>query len=285
MKKTQSILLGAHMSIGGGFTKAIERAESIGCTAIQIFTKSNRQWYAKPLQKEEIELFKKTWKKSSIQSIVVHAAYLINIGSSQKELEHKSVNSLINELERCRDLSIPYLILHPGSYSKTDEEKSVQQIAHNLDTALAAVDGKISILLETMAGQGNNFCSSFEQIAAIIKHSKHKNRLGACLDTCHIFAAGYDFSTKQGYTAMWKQFDDTIGLNKLHAIHVNDSKTECGSRVDRHAHIGKGKIGLEGFRLLFNDKRFKHIPKILETPYETIEDYIPNLETIYSLIK
>lgn len=285
MKKFNNILFGAHMSIGGGIHHAIERGESIGCTAIQIFTKSNRQWHAKPLQEKEIELFKETWKKSSIASIIVHAAYLINVGSGKKELEDKSVKGLIEELQRCNQLGIPYLVLHPGSFAGTDQKTCLKQIAHNLDRALEATHGHTTILLETMAGQGSSTCHTFEQIAEIIALSHHKKYLGVCFDTCHAFTAGYHFNTIQTYEKMWNDFDGIIGLSKLHAMHINDSKAECGSRLDRHAHIGKGKIGLEAFKLLFNDKRFADIPKILETPYKTIEDYIPDMETIYSLIE
>ena len=285
MEKVSKLLLGAHMSMIGGFYRAIERGESIGCTTIQIFTKNNRQWHAKPLQNEEIELFKNKWKESSIQSIIAHATYLINLGSPQKELEEKSIKAAINELERCNSLTISYLVLHPGSHTNTDETESLKRIARNLDFIFESAQGDTSILLETMAGQGSSLCYSFEHIAEIIKLSKHKKRLGVCFDTCHAFAAGYDFRTKKDYIAMWKHFDDTIGLNKLHAIHINDSKTDCGSRVDRHTDIGKGKLGLEAFRLLFNDKRFANIPKILETPYTTLDDYKRNMETIYSLIE
>lgn len=284
MKKTKTLLFGAHMSIAGGMHLAIKRGEFIGCSAIQIFTKNNRQWAAKPLHQEDIDLFKTTWKKSSIQSIIAHATYLINIASSNKELEQKSIKALSDELDRCNKLEIPYLVLHPGSYTNAEKEEALIQITHNLDHIFEKTDGKTSVLLEIMAGQGSSLCSSFEELAHVIHLSQHKRNLGVCFDTCHAFAAGYDFRTKQDYNEMWKLFDKTIGLNKLHAIHVNDSKTECNSHVDKHADIGKGKLGLEAFKLLFNDKRFFNIPKILETPHKTTEDFIPNMETIYKLI-
>jgi deoxyribonuclease-4 len=285
MNKTTPILFGAHMSISEGIYKSIERGESIGCTAIQIFTKSNRQWYAKPLDQEDINAFQNAWKKSSIKSIIAHASYLINIGSPNNELAKKSVAALIEELNRCNMLSIPYLVLHPGSHSKTDIESCLQRISDNIDKALEKSDGKTHILLETMAGQGDSVGNTFEQLATIIKHSHHKSKLGVCLDTCHIFAAGYDFRTKEAYNALWNLFDQTIGLEKLHAIHCNDSKTELNSRVDRHTDIGKGKIGLHAFELLFNDHRFAHIPKILETPKESLSDDLRNMKTINALIK
>lgn len=285
MNKSTPILFGAHMSISGGMYKAIERGESIGCTAIQIFTKSNRQWYAKPLNQDDVGTFHKTWKQSSVASVIAHASYLLNIGSPNNELAEKSVIALSEELNRCSVLSIPYIVLHPGSHSKTDAESCLKRISSNIDKALENSDGKTYILLETMAGQGDSVGNTFEQLATIIKHSHHKSKLGVCLDTCHAFVAGYDFRTKKTYNDTWTLFDKTIGLEKLHAIHCNDSKTDLGSRIDRHTDIGKGKIGLDAFELLFNDHRFAHIPKILETPKENLSDDLRNMETIKALIK
>ena len=283
MKKEHSLLFGAHMSISGGIHLALERGESIGCTAIQIFTKSNRQWHAKPLTEEEITTFKDTWKQSSIQSIMTHATYLINIGSPNKEIEKKSVDALSMELDRSASLGIPYLILHPGSHSNTDEQSCIQQISNNLNKVLKK-NSDITILLETMAGQGTSIGHKFEQLAEIIKQSDFKKQLGVCFDTCHAFVAGYDFGTEKSYKKTWEQFDTIIGLGKLKAIHVNDSKKEIGSRVDRHTDIGKGKIGREAFKLLFNDQHFFDIPKILETPKDDLTDDKRNLETIVGLL-
>ena len=283
-KKNPTLLFGAHISMAGGIHLAFERGESIGCTTMQIFIKSNRQWQAKPLIKEEIELYKKTAKTSSIKSVVAHATYLINIGSPNKLTEKKSVNAAIMELKRCNTLGIPYLILHPGSHVKTNEESCMQQISNNLNKIFKATPGKTMLLLENMAGQGSTVCYTFEQISRIIKQSKYKHRLGVCFDTCHAFVAGYDFRTKKTYEAMWQEFNLIIGLDKLKIIHINDSKKELGSRVDRHADIGKGKIQLNAFRLLFNDKRFFHIPKILETPYKNLDDHLKNMKKIYTLL-
>lgn len=288
MGKKHTLLLGAHTSIAGGLEKAITRGESIDCSCIQIFTKSNRQWYAKKLTNEEIELFKETVKKSTIDTrhIVVHASYLINIGSSDGALGKKSVAALADELERCELLGIPGLVLHPGAHVRAGEEVTLKIIAQNLDAVFEQVPGHSKILLETMAGQGSVMCYTFEHIAEIIKLSNHKNRIGVCLDTCHVFAAGYDLRTQKTYEALWQKFDEVIGLQRLHAIHLNDSKKELGSRVDRHADIGKGEIGLEAFRLLFNDERFFDIPKILETPETTeiMEDYARNMTVIKGLL-
>lgn len=284
MTQKTGLLFGAHMSIAGEISLAIERGESIGCTAIQIFTKSNRQWKAKELDAEDIATFKDTWKKSSIKSVITHATYLINIGSPDPELSEKSVTALTEELNRCNELSISYLVLHPGSHSNTDINQCLKRIGANLDRALENSNGKTSILIETMAGQGTSVGHTFEQIATIIESAHHKGRIGVCFDTCHAFAAGYDFRTKSMYNQMWDDFDKKIGLHKLHAIHVNDSKGDIGSRVDRHADIGKGKIGFEAFKLLFNDSRLASIPKVLETPRATIEDYERNMAVIRSLI-
>jgi deoxyribonuclease-4 len=284
MKQKTHLLFGAHMSIAGEISLAIERGESIGCTAIQIFTKSNRQWKAKELATQDTNAFKAAWYNSSIKSVITHATYLINIGSPNNELAEKSVMALTEELNRCNDLSIPYLVLHPGSHSNTDVNECLKRISANLDRSLEKSNSKTSILLETMAGQGTGVGHTFEQIATIIESSHHKSKIGVCFDTCHAFAAGYDFRTKTTYKNMWENFDKTIGLHKLHAIHVNDSKGGLGSRVDRHADIGEGKIGLEAFKLLFNDPRFVAIPKVLETPRATIEDYEKNMAVVRSLI-
>ncbi len=280
----KSLLLGAHVSIAGGPEQAIYRGESIGCTAIQIFTKSNRQWLAKPLKQEEIDAFQKAWKNSTIQSVIAHAAYLINIGSSNPETVKKSTQSLAIELERCQQLGIPYLVLHPGSRGDLSEKECLQQITQQLDTVLESTPGNTMILLETMAGQGSNMCYRFEQIASIYQESRNKERLGVCFDTCHVFAAGYDLRTEETYQAVWNEFDTIIGLHLLKAIHINDSKKELNSRVDRHEHIGKGELGSNAFQLLFNDERFFDIPKILETPKKRPEDDLHNIQTIKGLV-
>lgn len=283
MTKKHSLLLGAHMSIAGEISLAIDRGESIGCTAIQIFTKSNRQWHAKTITSDQAASFKKAYQDSSIQSVIVHAAYLINIGSPDQETEKKSIHALEIEINRCTDLGIPYIVLHPGSHSNTDEESCLARISANIDKLLSTTSD-CTILLETMAGQGSSVGHTFEQLAQIIKHSEHKRRIGVCFDTCHAFAAGYDFRTEKTYNLMWEQFDKIIGINKLKAMHINDSQKDLGSRVDRHADIGKGKIGLKAFELLLNDSRFFDIPKVLETPRDDLADYKRNLETLMDLI-
>lgn len=284
-KKNHTLLLGAHMSIAGGFEKAIERGESIGCTTIQIFTKSNRQWRAKNIELSDANKFKQALKASSIKIVVAHATYLINLGSPNNETRDKSVNALTQELQRCDLLGIPYLILHPGSHLNADKNTCISQIAAGIDKVFAEIPNTTTkLLLETMAGQGSSVGHTFEQIAKIIQLSSSKKRLGVCLDTCHVFAAGYNFGSYEQYNAMWDLFEKTIGLNKLKTIHINDSKKECGSRVDRHENIGKGKISLEAFSLLLNDERFFDIPKILETPKDNLEDDVKNITTLKALI-
>lgn len=286
--KKHRLLLGAHMSISGGMEKAIERGASIGCTTIQIFTKSNRQWNAKELSSEEITLFKNAAKTYNIHPIVAHATYLINIASADPKVSNASTAALAMELARCQDLGIHYLVLHPGSYGQGSVQEGLERISYHLDTILEKVPGNTMILLETMAGQGSSLCWNFEQIATVIKNTTHKKRLGVCFDTCHVFVAGYDFKDSSSYDALWKTFDEQIGLERLKVIHVNDSKKGVGSRVDRHEHIGKGALGLEPFSLLFNDPRFFDIPKILETPKATEEPLTEdkmNMTTILSLLK
>jgi deoxyribonuclease-4 len=275
------LLLGAHISIEGGFDKAIIRGESIGCSAIQIFTKSNRQWFAKPLADIAIATFKTTLQQSSIAAVVAHAAYLINIGSSNTEIRKKSTLSLIEELQRCHALDLPYLILHPGT---NDQPDCHTLIAQQLNYALDATPDSTILLLETMAGQGRNTCYRFEQLARIYEKSHHQKRLGICFDTCHTFAAGYDLRTEESYQATWQTFDTILGLNLLKVIHINDSKKPLGSRIDRHTHIAQGELTASSFTLLMNDQRFFHIPKILETPKDSLFDDWTNIKTLVNLI-
>lgn len=284
IQSKKRLLLGAHMSISGGFTKAIERGLSINCSVIQIFTKSNRQWRAKTITKTEAEEFKTTVKESGIHSITAHASYLINVGSPNKETVKKSIDALIVELQRSEQLGIQYLVLHPGSHLKSGEDVCIEQIAHNIDIALKKSPGKTMLLLETMAGQGSAVGYKFEHLTAIRKMSSQKKRIGVCFDTCHAFAAGYQFGTPKQYQKMWAKFDATVGLKHLKVIHLNDSKKECGSKVDRHQDIGKGKLGPAPFKLLFNDPRFFDIPKILETPKEEPADDARNMQTIIGLL-
>lgn len=261
-----SILIGAHVSSAKSLHLAFARGESIGCTTMQIFTKSSRTWDAKPLTAIEIEQFIKRAQESPITNVVVHAGYLINLCSSNPENEQKSIASLIQEIERCAHLNIKYLVLHPGSHLGAGEKEGTEKIAHNLNHVLKNTDESVSIVLETTAGQGTNLGYTFEQLRDIRNLINDKKRIGICLDTCHIFCAGYDISTPESYKKTINLFDEIIGLSHLKVIHINGTKDARGSRTDRHSPIQEGKIPLTTFELFMNDHRLIHIPKILETP-------------------
>jgi len=271
-QKANDTLLGAHVSVAGGLYKAVERAEAIGCNTMQIFTKSGRSWFGKPIPEQEAELFKKALHESNLSKIMAHSAYLINIGSPKKEVEKKSLASLKHELNRCEELDIPYLVLHPGAHLGTGEDTCIKQIAKNLDKVFEKAKGKSKILLEVTAGQGTNVGYTFEHIKEIRANCSNKKYIGVCLDTCHAWAGGYDIGTEQGYLETLEKVDKIIGLKNLKAIHLNDSKTELGARKDRHENIGKGHIPRKAFKMIMNDKRLREIPKILETPAIDGED-------------
>ncbi len=280
-------LLGAHTSIAGGVSKSVPLAEKLGFTAMQIFTKNNNRWSAKPLEENEIESFKSLLAKSSIKFVVSHDSYLINLCAKDEGNLEKSRNAFVDELERCEALGIEYLNFHPGAHGGQGEEEGIKIIAESLNIAHQKTKGfKVSSMLELTAGQGTNLGYRFEHIAKIIELVDEPDRMTACIDTAHIFAAGYNIKDALEYQKVINEFDAVIGLGKLKCFHMNDSKKELGSRVDRHEHIGKGFIGLEGFRNIMNDHRLAHIPKILETPKgkEQLED-IENLKVLRSLIK
>lgn len=285
MQKAPShpLLIGAHLSISKGLADVFNQAVVLGCTTLQLFTKSNRQWAAQPLDAEEIALFKKKHAEHHHMPVVAHASYLINIASPDASLAHKSVHALIDELQRCQELGIPYLVLHPGSRLHADLDKTLIAVAHRITEALHGAPGNVMILLETMAGQGSSVGSSFEELGTILKLVKHNKRVGVCMDTCHVFAAGYDFRTPEGYKKLWHDFDQHIGKEALKVIHMNDSQKPCGSRVDRHCDIGTGAITKAGFRLIMQDPTLSHIPKILETPKESLADDARNLEILRNL--
>jgi len=285
MKKNKSqTLLGAHVSGAGGLQNALLIGEELGCNTIQIFTRNNRQWAFDSLTPEEIAPFVEQQKESPIKTVVSHASYLINLGSPNKIVAARSKKALTAELVRCQQLSIPYLVLHPGAHLESPESLCIEQIADSLTKIIEQTPGPCVILLENMAGQGSSIGSSFEQLAQIRSLAIPKERIGICFDTCHAFAAGYNFTNSDSYKALWKEFDAIIGLELLKAMHLNDSQKELGSHVDRHANIGKGKIGLEAFHLIMNDSRFENIPKIIETPLTSLEDHRRNLEILRKLI-
>jgi deoxyribonuclease-4 len=259
--------IGAHMSISGGLHKALLQGKQLACDTIQIFTKSNMQWKARDLTQNEINLFKETLDETGIGPVVGHDTYLINLASPDKETYKKSVDSFIVEMLRSEAVGLPYLVMHPGAHMDKGEEWGLKRIASSLNTVFKATKGtQVTVLLETTAGQGTNLGYAFEHLAQIMDMADAPERLAVCYDTCHTFAAGYDIRTKKAYNATLKEFDRIIGLDKLKVFHINDAKKELGSRVDRHEHIGKGLIGLDAFRFILTDPRFKDTPKILETP-------------------
>ncbi|MFA6431359.1 MAG: deoxyribonuclease IV [Candidatus Margulisiibacteriota bacterium] len=278
-------LLGSHMSVAGGVDKAIERGLSINCTAIQIFVKNNNQWFGKPFQEDEIQRFIMAQKQSNL-FVFAHAGYLINLASSGTENHTKSMQSMREELERCEKLGISFVVLHPGSHLGQGVEIGIKNVVNNINQLIAETKGyKVMILLETTAGQGTGLGSSFNELGQIITQVNDTARIGVCFDTCHVFAAGYDIKTKEGYEKTWEEFQDNIGLNKLYAFHLNDSKGPLASHKDRHEHIGKGELGIEAFRLLMNDDRFKNLPMVLETPKDPdMQQDVENLKVLNSLI-
>lgn len=283
MTNKKIFLMGAHVSTAGGFDQAIARGDALGCTAIQIFTKSNRQWRAKYLAQEEIDRFNVARQHAThVRSITAHASYLINLGSTTDTIRHQSIAALADEIIRCDQLNIPYLVMHPGSGARTNTQETINLIAQGIDAAFEQSDtSSVQLLLETMAGQGNTIGHTFEQLAAIYAATSHKKGLSFCADTCHLFTAGYDIRNPATYDELWKKFDTLLGLENLKSIHLNDSKKLLGSRVDRHEHIGKGQIGLDAFARLLNDERLAFIPKLLETPPEQHQE---NMATLISLL-
>jgi deoxyribonuclease-4 len=259
--------VGAHMSISGGLHKALIRGKEVKCDTIQIFTKSNMQWKARELTQNEIDLFRKTQADTSINPVVGHDTYLINLASPEKETYKKSVDSFIMELQRSESLGLPYLIMHPGAHKDKGEKWGLKRIASSFNRIFKATKGaQVQVLLETTAGQGTSLGYRFEHLAEIIDTVDEPERLGVCYDTCHTFAAGYDVRTKKAYNATFREFDRVVGIDMIKVFHMNDAKKGLGSRVDRHEHIGKGEIGIDAFRFVMTDRRFKEAQKILETP-------------------
>jgi deoxyribonuclease-4 len=261
--------LGAHLSIAGGLPRAVDRAEASGCQSLQIFTKSVGQWRARELPPEEIALFRRRLRQTKIRPVVAHNSYLINLAAADPVLRARSIESLRDELDRAESLGLDGLVMHPGSFTSGTESGGLRLIADGLAGILAARPGmKTRILLEHTAGQGTNLGHRFEHLAEIIDLLGGSPRIGVCLDTCHLIAAGYDICSEKGYQETFRQFGKIVGFARLKAFHLNDSKKPCGSRVDRHEHIGKGCLGLAPFRRILNDPRFATLPMLLETPKE-----------------
>jgi deoxyribonuclease-4 len=286
-----SQFLGAHVSISGGVHTAFDRAEKLGINTFQLFVKNNHQWVAKsPLSEEEIAQFKtrKTeWaQKTGGGPIVAHACYLLNFGTADEEIRRKTEESYLLELTRASQLEVDSLVFHPGNHVGNGEEVAIANVIKALDKIHRATpDIKTRSVIEITAGQGTSIGCTFEQIAQVLDNVEEPKRMGVCLDTCHMFAAGYDIRTADVWNETFKRFDSLIGFDRLVCMHTNDSKKGLGSRVDRHEELGEGEIGLEAFRLLVNDPRMLTIPKILETPKDDqmTEDFI-NLDILAKLI-
>ncbi|HZM02157.1 MAG TPA: deoxyribonuclease IV [Candidatus Saccharimonadales bacterium] len=278
---------GAHMSVSGGVWKALERGASIHCEIVQIFVKNNMQWFGKPHPPDHIVQFIEAGLRRPFAAVFGHAGYLINLGAASSENRSKSLQSLIQEITFAEALGLPFLVLHPGAHLGAGEAAGLKQIVAGLDEALRATkDAKVRIALENTAGQGSCLGNQLEHLAAIYEAVETPARLGLCIDTAHLFASGYDIRTGQGWDKTIRQLDKLIGRKEILAFHLNDSKTGLGSRVDRHEHIGQGKIGLEGFRHIVNDSRFKKTPGCLETfKSEDLHEDVANLATLRSLVE
>jgi deoxyribonuclease-4 len=277
------------MSIAGGYYLAAERAAAVGCDVVQLFTKNNNQWKARPITDDEAAAFRNRLAELRLSHPLSHSSYLLNLASPAEPLRQKSVESCVIELQRAEKLGIPYVVIHPGAHMGAGEEVGIAHVAASLDAVLAQTRNlRCQVLLEITAGQGSSLGHRFEHLACVLTAARSRDRIGVCLDTCHLFAAGYALTRPADYRATWNQFDELIGFERLRAIHLNDSKRELGSRVDRHEHIGRGKLGLEAFSRLVNDRRLRDIPMYLETPKGTERgqdlDAI-NLRTLRGLIR
>ena len=276
---------GFHISIAGGFSRIIERAEVRGCETIQFFSRNPRGWKYSPLNKKEVEAFRTSTQSSHLSPIFLHLPYLPNIASSKSKFYKRSIRSIATDLQRAERLGAHYLISHIGHRLEASEEQAIEAVSQGIDQAFEKVKNAVILLLENTAGQGTEIGYSFDQIKKIIDGVSDRERVGVCLDTAHSFGAGYDLSNKDGIERTLEAFDQALGLKRLHLLHLNDSKTALGSRKDRHWHIGEGHIGREGFRYLVNHPLLSHLPGIMETPRkDTVED-LKNMKVIRSLVE
>lgn len=280
-----SKFVGAHVSVSGGVFNAVTNAQSIGAKAFALFTKNQRQWVAKPLERENIEKFKELLAKSGIQAkhILPHDSYLINLGHPEDDARAKSMDAFLDEVQRCEALGLDKLNFHPGSHlGKISEEECLDRIADAMNEVIQKTQS-VKLVIENTAGQGSNLGYKFEHLAYIIDKIKDKSRVGVCIDTCHMFSAGYDIRTKEAYKNSWAEFDRIVGFKYLMGMHINDSKAKFGSHVDRHHSLGLGEIGLDAFRFIMNDSRMNDIPLILETIDESI--WKQEIELLYSFVE
>jgi len=261
---------GAHLSIAGGVYNAFEAARRVGCDCLQIFVKNQRQWSAPPLTEDDVRRWRRLRRGRDVRPVIAHATYLINLASPDKTMWRRSVDAFAEDVDRCATLGIRDVVLHPGSHRGVGVEVGISQVVRALDRVCErTADSGVRILLETTAGQGHGVGGRFEHLAEIIARAEHPRRIAVCFDTCHVFAAGYELRTPTGYERTLTELGRHVGLSRVRCIHVNDSKRPLGSKVDRHEHIGRGKLGLRAFRLLVNDVRLARVPKILETPKGT----------------
>ena len=276
---------GFHISISGGFSKVVEKAEIRGCETIQFFSRNPRGWKYDSLDHDEVETFHTSIQSSNLSPLFLHLPYLPNVASKESKFYSRSIDSIVTDLERAEQLGAPYLIIHIGHQMESSEDEAIEAVAWAINQAFDRVRNSIVLLLENTAGQGTEIGYEFGQIKKIIEGVEERDRIGICLDTAHAFGAGYDLSRKEGIERTLESFDRMIGLKRLHLLHLNDSKTPLGSRKDRHWHIGEGYIGLEGFRYLINHPLLKHLPGIMETPRkDTVED-LKNMKVIRSLVE
>ena len=279
-------LLGAHMSIAGGIHNAFSHGERAGCRTLQIFLKNASQWKGRGLTEEDRSLYLEAKERSAIGPVMAHNSYMINLASPDPLLYERSLEAFMEEMGRANFLGVPQVVVHPGAHMGAGENEGIVRIAAAINRALAQVAPPVEILLENTAGQGSCLGYRFEHLAALLDRVTQQERVGVCLDTCHLFAAGYDISSESGYRKTIAEFNRLVGVQRIRAFHVNDCKRELGSRIDRHAHIGKGFIGLEAFRCLVNDRRFARVPKILETPKgKDLKEDLMNLAVLRSLLR
>jgi deoxyribonuclease-4 len=277
------MLLGAHVSISGAVHMSVGRAVELGCTTFQIFTRNPRGWTYTKLKKAEVDEFRRKFEAAGFRVAMAHMPYLPNIASPKKDIYEKSVRSLVAELERCGALGLELLVVHVGSHLGAGLEKGVEQVANAVNRAVEAVDNQVKVLLENMAGQRNSCGSRFEDIAEILSRVKNADRVGVCLDTCHLLAAGYDIRSEEAVDATISRFDKVVGLNRLWAVHLNDSKGALGSGLDRHEHIGMGNIGENGFKAFINHPAIRDKPMVIETPEDERGNYATDLAKLRKL--
>jgi deoxyribonuclease-4 len=277
--------IGFHVSISGGFSLSVQRAFELGCTCMQIFSRNPRGWTVKPLDADDVAGFRKLREKWDIGPVFVHTNYLINLASHRPELYERSIEQFVIDLERTEALGAEYLVTHLGSASSQDAAWMIERVSAALNMAMKLHPPKAMILLENTAGEKGDVGYTLEQVQEVISRLDDSSQIGICYDTCHGFAAGYDIRKKKDVDALARKIEATVGLNRLKGMHLNDCLRDFGSHVDRHWHIGEGKIGLDGFSALLNHPAFKDVPKIMETPKETEEDDPRNMKTVKSLLK